>query len=85
MINIITSDFLRLSNGQHIQMVTALILQLIQCIVISPKKSDSDDRPEDQEGQNKPKKVWIVSVTSPIILHGALVLFLALMMMLNKW
>ena len=30
----------RLSNGQSIQMVTALILQLVQCIVVPPSKED---------------------------------------------
>ena len=30
----------RLSNSQSIQMVTALILQLVQCIVVPPSKED---------------------------------------------
>ena len=34
----------RLSNGQSIQMVTALILQLVQCIVVPPRLEDRQER-----------------------------------------
>ena len=63
-------SLLRLSNGQHIQMVTALILQLIQCIVISPKNSDGGDPPDDQEEQNKAKKVRVCITQEYLMLCG---------------
>lgn len=34
----------KLSNGQSIQMVTALILQLVQCIVVPPRPEDRQER-----------------------------------------
>lgn len=43
----------RLSSGQHIQMMTALILQLVQCIVVSPKSCSCEASPHEQEGQQK--------------------------------
>lgn len=31
-----------MSNGQHIQMLTALVVQLIQCIVVPPKQAHEE-------------------------------------------
>lgn len=47
----------RLSSGQHIQMMAALILQLVQCIVVSPKSCSHEASPQEQEGQQKEIKV----------------------------
>ena len=47
----------RLYNGQHIQMLTALVLQLIQCIVTPAKNANSEATSEEQDDQQKEKKV----------------------------
>lgn len=54
----------RLSNGQHIQMLTALVLQLIQCTVVPPKPADVEQKeeksttpPEEEAKQAEDKKV----------------------------
>lgn len=52
----------RLSNGQHIQMMTALILQLIQCIVTSQKSCGCEASSEVQEDEQTEKKVRIGTV-----------------------
>lgn len=38
----------RLSNGQHIQMLTALVLQLVQCTVVPPKHTSTQQEIEDK-------------------------------------
>lgn len=37
----------RLNHDEHIQMVTALVLQLIQCIIKLPQKSEDEDEEEE--------------------------------------
>ena len=67
----------RLSNGQSIQMVTALILQLVQCIVVPPRPEDRQERggaqgsapssrpdtPTGSESGEDSKKVQLLPVT----------------------
>ena len=60
MIDAILVACYRLSNGQYIQMMSALILQLVQCIVISPESYSRGASPEEQEGQQIEKKVRMV-------------------------
>ena len=46
----------RLSNGQSIQMVTALILQLVQCMVLVPNtETKTNTSPENETNTNKSK------------------------------
>lgn len=51
--------FYRLHNGQHIQMLTALVLQLIQCVVTPAKNANAETTSEEQEDQQKEKKVRV--------------------------
>ena len=47
----------RLNTGEYIQMVTALVLQLIQCVVVLPtnpeEQKDAYDEEELEEGEKK--------------------------------
>ena len=55
----------RLYNGQHIQMLTALVLQLIQCIVTPAKNANNEATSEEQDDQQKEKKVRITLCELP--------------------
>jgi len=65
-----------LSSGQHIQMLTALVLQLVQCTVTTPtikkeerdlssEKSKDGDKPEGDKAHSG-KKVKMEDLTSEI-------------------
>ena len=57
--------FCRLNSDEQIQMVTALALELIQCVVKLPSFDDEDNdgrpsSPTNQDGQSKKKDVSCV-------------------------
>lgn len=78
----------RLYNGQHIQMLTALMLQLIQCIVTPPKNANIETTSEEQDDQQKEKKVRITLTYTlladyracSIVLDGSSFYFCSLML-----
>ena len=45
----------RLDQENHIQMLTALVLQLIQCVITLPKRL-ADDKEKDKENEEKKEK-----------------------------
>lgn len=63
----ILSAFFRLSGDLSIQMVTALVLQLIQCSVKIPEKTDEIQEVADTEDggdENKPHVSFVNSILS---------------------
>merc|ERR1711981_954446 len=43
----------RLDQENHIQMLTALVLQLIQCVITLPKRLTSDEKKEKNDSKDK--------------------------------
>lgn len=43
----------RLNSEQHIQMLTALVLQLIQCVVVLPDNLDKSDKDKPEKGDEQ--------------------------------
>ncbi len=64
--------FHRLNSEEHIQMVTALALQLIQCVVKLPVLVDDNEEPtddvEERERRKKKKKKELVSQVQFVML-----------------
>ncbi|XP_019855038.1 PREDICTED: nipped-B-like protein isoform X1 [Amphimedon queenslandica] len=56
----------RLSNGQSIQMVTALLLQLVQCIVTPP-----DSKSSGEEENQDPKKSKVTKMSIDVAMIGS--------------
>lgn len=53
----------RLNSEQHIQMLTALVLQLIQCVVILPENLDKNEKEKDKNEDNSSSKMSQVRKT----------------------
>lgn len=60
----ILSVFLRLSRDLSIQMVTALVLQLIQCSVKIPEKADEIQEADDTEDGGDESKPHVSTVNT---------------------
>ena len=53
----------RLNSEQHIQMLTALVLQLIQCVVILPENLDKNEKEKDKSEDHSSSKMSQVCKT----------------------
>merc|ERR1711981_62888 len=55
----------RLDQENHIQMLTALVLQLIQCVITLPKRLALDDKEKDKDEKKDPQNVADVPGEQP--------------------
>lgn len=53
----------RLNSEQHIQMLTALVLQLIQCVVILPENLDKNEKEKEKSEEHSSSKMSQVRKT----------------------
>ena len=69
-----------MSNGQHIQMLTALVLQLIQCTVVPPKttadKEENSSSPSAEDKHESDKKVCIHKSVCNYVLYSVIIFVL---------
>lgn len=57
----------RLNSEEHIQMLTALVLQLIQCVVALPEKTSNKKDKEKGEKDKHQKVSWLLNVKTCLV------------------